>query len=190
MLVLLRHPECIDNADDVMVGQRDSPLTKDGQIQAREAAETLSDYRFAHIYTSPLLRALDLTRAVVGRQKFGSAYTMVPELVERSGGSAEGKKYSQLKKELPPRKYKIWQREFFEAPPDGGESLHDVSERVLPWFKENVIPRISRNENVLVVAHSGVIRVIFGYLKQIEEAEIMKLPIEYAMPYFFYGAAR
>lgn len=189
MLVLLRHPECVDNAEDVMVGQRDSPLTPDGRVQAREAAETLADYRFGHIYTSDLLRSLDFTRAIVARQKFPTQYTMVHQLRERSGGYTEGKKYIQLKKELPPRKYKLWQRDYFESPP-GGESLHDVSERVIPWFKEFVIPRISRNEDILVVTHSGVIRVIFGYLKQIEEPEVMKLTIEHAMPYFFYGRSR
>lgn len=186
MLVLLRHPECVDNADDIMVGQRDSPLTTLGLQQAREAAETLSDHRFSHIYTSDLLRASDFTRTIVGRQKFPTTYTMIHQLRERSGGYTEGKKYAVLKKELPPRKYKLWQRDYFEAPP-GGESLDDVADRVIPWFKEYVIPRISRNEDILVVAHSGVIRVIFGYLKQIEEPEIMKLPIEHAMPYFFYG---
>ena len=186
MLVLLRHPECVDNAEGVMVGQRDSPLTDNGRVQAREAAETLADYKFDHVYTSDLIRALDQTRAVVAHQKFPVTYSLVPAIRERSGGSAEGVKYTDLKKRMSPRKYKLWQRDYFEAPP-AGESLHDVAERVVPWFDDVVIPRISRNESILVVTHAGVIRVLISYVKKIDETEIMAMNIEHSMPYFFYG---
>ena len=169
-----------------MSGQRDTPLTDIGRAQALEAAETLADYKFDHVYTSDLIRALEQTRAVLARQKFPVSHTLVPELRERSGGSVEGIKYTALKKRMSPRKYKLWQRDFFEAPPDG-ESLHDVALRVLPWFDDNVIPRISKNENILIVAHAGVIRVLISYVKKIDETEIMGWDIEHSMPYFFYG---
>lgn len=169
-----------------MVGQRDSPLTDRGREQATDAADTLADYRFDHIYTSDLIRALDETRIVVARQKFPVTYSLVPDIRERSGGSAEGYKYTDLKKKMSPRKYKLWQRDYFEAPP-AGESLHDVGLRVIPWFNDVIVPRISKNENILVVTHAGVIRVLISYVKKIDETEIMKLPIEHSMPYFFYG---
>lgn len=189
MLVLLRHPECVDNAELVMVGQRDSPLTQGGRAQAREAAETLSSYRFDAVYSSDLIRALDQAREVARRSKFPCEVVLVPELRERSGGSIEGVKYSELKKRMPPRQYKLWQRDYFEAPP-AGESLDDVARRVIPWFRQVVIPRISVNGNVLVVSHTSVIRVLISYLKKIDEQEILAMPIEHAMPYFFYGSGR
>jgi len=189
MLVLLRHPECVDDVELVMVGQRDSPLTSAGRTQARDAAETLSSYRFDAIYSSDLIRALDQTREVVKRSKFPGEVLLVPELRERSGGSIEGVKYSELKKTMPPRQYKLWERDYFEAPP-AGESLDDLAQRVLPWFRQMVIPRISVSENVLVVSHVGVIRVLISYLKKIDEQEILRMPIEHAMPYFFYGTGK
>ena len=38
------------------------------------------------------------------------------------------------------------------------ESLADTADRVLPLWKGDILPRLIRGENVLVIAHSNTIR--------------------------------
>ena len=66
----------------------------------------------------------------------------------------------------------------------------DVEDRVIPFMKEFVFPLVNDNKNVLVVAHSGVLRTIIRYIKASDETEIVKLEIENAMPYILYGHVR
>ena len=98
----------------------------------------------------------------------------------------EGMKYSDMRKILPPKKYKLWQRDYFEAPPQG-ESFKDLEERVVPYFKEYVVPLVNEGKNVLLVAHAGVLRVLLGYIKKADEGDIVKWTIDNAVPYFMYG---
>ncbi|WP_369370244.1 histidine phosphatase family protein [Promicromonospora sp. Populi] len=56
-LVLLRHGQTEWSVSGQHTGRTDLPLTAAGEDQARSAADTLADYEFAAVYTSPLARA-------------------------------------------------------------------------------------------------------------------------------------
>ena len=176
-----------------MGGQVNYGISEQGREEIKDAAETLSTYEFDAIFTSDLERCLTTLHGVLHKNPFfkdeqwtDDTITKVEELRERSGGSVEGMEYSEMRKLLAPRKYKLWQRDYFEAPP-GGESFKDVEDRVLPYMKEYVFPLANDGKNVLVVAHAGVLRVILGYIKKASEPDIVKWNIENAIPYFMYN---
>jgi len=195
MLILLRHAESELQAEGKLAGRLGCGLSELGENhQAPEAKENLSGYNFDAIFCSDLLRCRLTLKIVMEGNHFATEQDLqnvvfAEELRERSGGSVEGMKYSDMRKILPPKKYKLWQRDYFEAPPDG-ESMLDVHERVIPYMKEYVFPLANDGKNVLVVTHAHVIRSIIGHIKAADETDVMKWKIENAMPYLFYGKIR
>lgn len=191
MLVLVRHGESVDQVENRMSGQSNCALSPRGVEQAEELAVELSAYEFDAVHSSDLIRCVDTTAAILRRNANTDPSVLVyaEELRERSGGLLEGREYKDIRQELPPKKYKLWRRDYFEAPPMG-ESLKDVEERVIPYLKNHVFPLVNEGKNVILVTSAGVIRTIICYIKSSDETEIVKLEIENAMPYILYGEVR
>ena len=66
ILYIFRHGETDSNAQKRMQGWLDVPLNNNGVSQAQILAQKLADVKFDAVYSSPLSRALDTARAVVG----------------------------------------------------------------------------------------------------------------------------
>lgn len=186
MLVLLRHGQSTANAEGIKAGQLDVPLSDLGIAQSKVVAETLRNYTFDAIFTSDLNRCIDTTQLATSNQYPRNTWHIAEELRERSGGTYEGMHYSEIRKLLAPKQYKLWQRDYFEAPPMG-ESMKDIEDRVIPYMRKYVFPLVNDNKNVLVVSHEVTITVITGFIKKLDETEIVKKKIENAVPYFIYG---
>ena len=77
-----------------------------------------------------------------------------------------------------------WRRSFDIQPP-GGESLKDTAERVLPYFKENVIPELEKGSNILIAAHGNSLRALVMDLEKIHSEEIVKLEIATGIPLIY-----
>ena len=60
------------------------------------------------------------------------------------------------------------------------ESLKDTYERVVPYYKKNILPLI--NENVIITAHGNSIRSLCKYIFKIDDAKISKLEIPTGNP--------
>lgn len=186
MLVLLRHGQSTANAKGIKAGQMDVPLTDIGIAQSKVVAETLRNYVFDAIFTSDLNRCIDTTRFATDNRYPRDTWHVAEELRERSGGTFEGMSYTEIRKILAPKQYKLWQRDYFEAPPMG-ESMKDIEDRVIPYMRKYVFPLVNDNKNVLVVSHNVTIMVIVGFIKKIDETEIVKKKVDHAIPYFIYG---
>lgn len=189
-LVLVRHGESAANAEGIWCGGGlDSPLTETGEDQALNCGEELRDIDFAAVYCSPLRRSRDTADTIMQRNRLGlpegGDIQVKHELLERHNGIITGMTNAEALTLFPRRKWLEWERDYFKAPP-GGESLYDTAERVLPFVQNEVIPLIRRDLNVLIVSHSDVMKVIFGYLKGIEENEVPRIKIQHAIPYFFH----
>ena len=68
-LYIFRHGETDANVQKRMQGWLDLPLNANGVAQAQALAQKLTDVKFDVMYSSPLSRALDTARAVVGNQQ-------------------------------------------------------------------------------------------------------------------------
>ena len=69
ILYIFRHGETDANIQKRMQSWLDVPLNANGVAQAQALAQKLSDVQFDVVYSSPLSRALDTARAVVGDQQ-------------------------------------------------------------------------------------------------------------------------
>ncbi|HEX7963479.1 MAG TPA: histidine phosphatase family protein [Candidatus Saccharimonadales bacterium] len=92
-IFLARHGQNEDNAEGLLNGRRDRPLTELGREQARQLAQGIKDagLTFDVIYSSPLVRAYetaDIVRRALGMK---DKPTVIPELIERDFGEYTGK---------------------------------------------------------------------------------------------------
>ena len=60
------------------------------------------------------------------------------------------------------------------------ESLKDTYERVVPYYKKNILPLI--NENVIISAHGNSIRSLCKFIFEIDDNKISKLEIPTGNP--------
>ena len=60
----------------------------------------------------------------------------------------------------------VWRRSYDVAPP-GGESLKDTAARVLPYYIQEILPRVLRGDNVIVAAHGNSLRALVMVLERL-----------------------
>ena len=150
---LIRHGE-VEGAHRYN-GHRDVALTERGVDQYHQLKPRLDPDRISACYTS------DLTRTVRGGEILGSHLGVEPvklrQLRELNCGEWQGLTLAEIQAERPDEwAARLADLVHFRVP--GGESLADLAARVLPAVKEIVARH--RGEEVLVVAHGGVNRVI------------------------------
>ncbi|MFQ3786426.1 histidine phosphatase family protein [Halomonas sp. A29] len=139
--VFIRHGETQLNREHRICGRSDVPLTALGEAQARQAAAWL-DRPWSRVVTSTLQRAWRTAELAVP----GQGAMRLTGLDERDWGRLD---------QLP-----LVQQPPYEATPPGGESWADFQIRVLAALNG----ALASVEMPLVVAHSGVFRVIRAQL--------------------------
>jgi broad specificity phosphatase PhoE len=141
----LRHGESSSNLDDTIAGSLDVPLTARGIEQGHGAAILLQDRGITSIHSSALRRARDTANCVAFF--LGLSVNLISELGERNWGELEGK----------PRRLRI-----AGITPAGAETPEAFRARILQG-----LVKISADGLPLIVAHSGVFRVLCGLLRLI-----------------------
>lgn len=141
-------------------GQSDTKLSEVGIKQSEQLSQDLDCSRFDKIFSSDLSRALDTAKIVV---KTEDRIQTDRRLRERGFGPIEGQSLDQLKAlaakhGFPPNKLS-------EFTPEGGESLEQVSQRVVDFFANHLIKLVSNGSRVLIVSHGGVIREMIKYFR-------------------------
>lgn len=94
MIYFIRHGESQANAEGVIAGLSDSPLTEKGKRDAKVAAEALQKEGmvFDIIITSPMMRAYDTAKIVARAVGYPvKDIIVIEELKEKGSGEFEGK---------------------------------------------------------------------------------------------------
>jgi broad specificity phosphatase PhoE len=150
-LLLARHGQTAENADGLILGHRDPPLSELGERQATQLAARAAEAGIALIWTSPLRRARQ-TAAVVAAV-VGTTVWVLDDLIESDRGAWEGQPISRIAQATPDLV-----TAFENAAPDfsfpGGESIAQQvvrTRRALDVAADGLQP-------ALVVAHAGTIR--------------------------------
>ena len=203
VLVLLRHGESAWNATDMFTGWIDVGLSERGRLQARRAGAILTDRGFLPdvVHTSVQRRAIvtaDLALAACGR-------SWVPvrrswRLNSNHYGALQGRGKAEVRAEAGDEQFTAWRRGFRMRPPLGepdddrryaalpvdarprGESLHDVTLRLLPYWCDAIVPDLCRHSCVLVVSHGNTLRALVKHLEGVSDDASSGLEMPNAVP--------
>lgn len=153
-LWLVRHGLTDWNVEKRYQGHSDIPLNTAGQIQAEQIAQRLADERVHAIISSDLSRAAQTAHAIVSHHKRDIVYDA--RLREANFGIFEGLRYMDVMEEYP-RIAEAWFADP-DQPPDGGEKLSDIAERVQQFMGQllDAYPR----KRLVLVGHDGALRLL------------------------------
>ena len=173
-LVLIRHGESEWNLQGRWTGWTDVGITPKGAADARKMGELLQGIHFDEAYTSRLKRTVETFQNVVATQGQPELpYKQVEALNERDYGDYTGLNKWEVKAKVGDDKFNAIRRSYDEPIP-GGETLHMVYDRVLPWYQTELLPKLLKGENIMLVAHGNSIRALVKYIENISDTDIAK----------------
>ncbi len=156
-IIAIRHGETAWNADSRIQGQRDVGLNATGRWQARRVGEALATEEITAVYSSDLGRAHQTAQHI----SEATGIPVIPNegLRERSFGIFEGKTFDEIHEHYPDHAQN-WRKRIPDwQPPEGGESLLQLRERVRETMIE--LARRHPGEQIVVVAHGGVLDTLY-----------------------------
>jgi len=211
-LILLRHGQSIWNKKNLFTGWVDIPMSETGMQEAMAAGKKIENIPIDVIFTSTLNRAqmtvpLALLHHKSGKipvfmhpgegklESWGEVYseeaknTLIPvytawQLNERMYGRLQGLNKEETAKKFGADQVKLWRRSFDVQPPDG-ESLEMTAARTLPYFKEQIVPRLEKGETVLISAHGNSLRSIIMFIDNLSKDQVVNLELATGEPLIY-----
>ena len=183
LLVLVRHGQSEWNLKNLFTGWKDVDLTEQGVAEARAAGRKLKaqGLGFDLAYTSVLKRATRTLDLIL--EEMGQTVPIVRDqaLNERDYGDLVGMNKDDARKKWGEEQVHIWRRSY-DVPPPGGESLKDTVARALPYFVQEILPRVLRGERVLISAHGNSLRALIMVLERLTPEQILKRELGTGVP--------
>jgi broad specificity phosphatase PhoE len=158
VLLLVRHCESTGNADGLLLGRTDSPLSEHGERQGAGLKRIVDrEGPVARVISSPLTRARRTAEAL----GLGLPIEVDERWTEVDYGRFEGEKLTALPAEV----WRNWRTDPDFRPP-GGESLADLGTRVRDACEELFATEgagARASEHVVVVSHVSPIKAAVGW---------------------------
>ena len=208
-LVILRHGESEWNRKNLFTGWRDVPLSPQGETEARDAGRTLAEHGFSFdvAFTSVLSRAIKTLWLAIEQMDL----MWIPvhkhwRLNERHYGALQGSDKVEAVKKFGEVQVKAWRRGYATRPPlvssdsidypecdpryagisraelPRGESLKDVLQRVVPYWRDSIVPELAAGKRVLIAAHGNSLRALMKFLENIGDSEIVDVNLPTGIP--------
>jgi 2,3-bisphosphoglycerate-dependent phosphoglycerate mutase len=202
-LFLLRHIKSQWNKENRFAGWADVPLDEKEISKARRAADVIFAEKIDKVYSSSLFRNMDTIARMLEfgnkkypvfvhldgglMQKWGNysdiskndVFVFVTEkLNERYYGKLQGENKEAAMKKYGEEKVHLWRRSYDVAPP-GGESLKEVYNRTVPFYRKFIEKDLKEGKNVLIVASHNSLRSIAKYVEKISDDAIIDFEIPY-----------
>jgi 2,3-bisphosphoglycerate-dependent phosphoglycerate mutase len=208
-LVLLRHGESVWNLENRFTGWTDVDLSEKGVKEATESGRLLKEegFEFDIIYTSVLKRAI--RTMWIAMDQLNQMWVPVIRhwrLNERHYGALQGLNKAETAEKHGADQVKIWRRSYATPPPaleesderfpgrdrryadipkdelPLTESLALTVKRFVPYWVDEIAPKVKEGKKVLIVAHGNSLRALVKYLDDISEEEIVGLNIPTGIP--------
>lgn len=157
-IYLVRHGETEKNTLKKYYGNLDVGLNERGKVQCEYLREKLKNIEFNKVYTSKMKRTIETADIIL--QDRNHEIIKDNRLNEMSMGDFEGKDHKELEK-LYPKEWKAWCEYWKECSPPKGESYREFYLRVKEFIEEVLKEDV---ENILIIAHGGVIKSIYTYI--------------------------
>ncbi len=157
-IYIVRHGQTEWNVKGLLQGHADSPLTQEGENQAKQIAQELRDVHFDKVFSSDLLRAKRTAEIIVLEKKLAVKTTKA--LREMAFGKFEGKPYKDINdafEKLFKQYEHLNQQEKYKLKlaPDIETSEEAVS-RFITFLRELAVGLPEKI--ILIVTHGSVIR--------------------------------
>jgi broad specificity phosphatase PhoE len=172
-IYLARHGQNLDNANGILNGHRDEPLTKIGIEQAGEIADKIrgAHVAFDFIFTSPLSRASQTAEIIAGTIQGPKPIVML-ELIERNFGTLTGIKQSKIEELCTPDIIKTDTITYFLSP-DGAETFPDLVRRAHVLLDK--LNAQFKEGSILLVTHGDIGKMIYAAYYRLEWQKVLKL---------------
>jgi len=210
-LILLRHGESEWNKVNRFTGWVDVRLSEKGKREAVRAGELLREHSCLPdvVHTSVLSRAIQTANlALDSADRLWVPCSRSWRLNERHYGELQGKNKAEILKTFGQEQFDEWRRAFDVSPPPIAienphsqrgdprysnigdfvpltESLKIVIDRLIPYWKSEIVPDISLGKVTLVVAHGNSLRGLVKYLEGIDDEAISQLNIPTGIPLIY-----
>jgi len=151
-LYIARHGQTDWNASGRYQARTDVPINSIGVQQGELLRDLFRSLQleFVSAHCSPLSRAVDTARLMLGETK--TPLVVEDALVEMNLGDWEGRRADDLVDEFGDV-YHRWRADGYVEAPHGGESIHDVMQRVGPTIQ--ALAAAAESADILVVAHQA-----------------------------------
>lgn len=213
-LALLRHGQSEWNLANLFTGWVDVDLSPQGEKEARAAGRRMREEGIVPgvLHTSVQKRAI--RTAELALEELGMTDHDLPikrswRLNERHYGALQGLDKVETARRYGDDQVKIWRRSYETKPPPlsdevwrdqradplyadvpdeslpRGESLADVVERMLPYWRESIVPDLEAGRVAFVVAHGNSLRALVMHLDGLSEDEVLELNIPTGVPLIY-----
>jgi 2,3-bisphosphoglycerate-dependent phosphoglycerate mutase len=208
-LVLIRHGESTWNKENRFTGWKDVDLSDKGREEAKAAGQLLKNegFEFDLAYTSLLKRAIRTLNSILDEMDLMWLPVIKNwRLNERHYGNLQGLNKAEMAEKFGEEQVHIWRRSYDIPPPPMDESdernprndrryndlndaeipltecLKDTVERFLPYWENEIAPKIKEGKRLIIAAHGNSLRALVKHLDGIPDEEIVKLNIPTGVP--------
>ena len=208
-LVLIRHGQSQWNLSNQFTGWVDVDLSDEGVKQAQNAGKLIKEagIEFDQAYTSVLTRAIKtLHYALEGSDQLWIPETKTWRLNERHYGALQGQNKAEAAEKWGDDQVHTWRRSYDVLPPlldaddegsaandrryanfdpriiPGGENLKVTLERVIPFWEDEIAPKLIDGKNVIIAAHGNSLRALSKYIENISDEDIINLEMATGEP--------
>lgn len=168
-IVLLRHGETAWNAQGRYQGQTDILLNDAGRRQAKQAARRWGHTEFDAAIVSPLARANETGRVVLGARPLD--LVTVDGVKETNGGQWEGLLFTEIAEQWP-KEHAAFRLPELDAGPVGGETPRQSGTRTA----SAVLQALETANVLLVVSHGNTLRAAAHLLTGHKDEEYATVP--------------
>ncbi|MEX0664974.1 MAG: 2,3-diphosphoglycerate-dependent phosphoglycerate mutase [Acidimicrobiia bacterium] len=210
-LALLRHGQSEWNLANLFTGWVDVDLSPHGESEAMAAGRLLRDEGITPSVVHTSIQKRAIRTAELALKELGVTDTDIEikrswRLNERHYGALQALDKAETASRYGDDQVKIWRRSYATRPPQlsdeawqeqradplyadvpddalpRGESLADVVDRMLPYWRESIVPDLIAGHVVLVVAHGNSLRALVMHLDGLSEEAVLELNIPTGVP--------
>ena len=159
-LYVIRHGETMENANNCLVGRINSSLTSKGKEQAKQVSNYFKDKKIDLIVSSPLDRCKETAQIISN----GVSIIYSDKLLGRDHGKFTGKPKNSINFD----EYWNYNKNIQYKKAESVKKLYNRVATLIEELKEKY-----QNKNIIIVTHSGIMRVLYYYFKGIPEDGIL-----------------
>ena len=177
MLILIRHGQSLYNEANLLTGHVNTKLSKTGIDEVNAVGDELKSksIRFDYAFTSSLSRCVETTDIILEKTFSVCDVTNVNRLIERDSGDLSGVDKAEAMLKMGERKFRAMRRSF-DIPYPNGESFDDVTNRMVSWVQEDLLPLRNKGQT-LVVSHKHTLRALCFLLGIVNENDVLTYEI-------------